>query len=295
VGAASAAAAVVLVLSGGTPGDPSFVQRADPATLRGEGAALRLPGVAFGLAWARWGDIAAMVTKPTGGIGFRVRIVDLTHLRAIGSVDVGARDVCGLTFRGPTLVALAADRPCYWTGARFAILRIDPRAGLVTGIRRIRGLHVAAPTNVAFGDGSVFVARPDGGVDAVDLATGATTTHRPRRAVAKGEDVVPASWLGDHLLAAGSRVMDVRTWRVRVLERGARGIVRAGRDLAAYGPRGVAVYTRRRRFVFRPIADPVFAGVAASGRYLYANGEVVDLSTHRVRPAAADSAFLLPP
>ena len=293
---AAIASAVVLAVSGGTLGEPSLLHRADPATLRYEGAALRLPSAAFGLAWARRGGALAVVAKPTGGVGFRIRIVALRpRLRVVGTVAVGPRDVCGLTFRGATLVALAADRPCYWSGARFTILRIDVRARRIAGVRAVRGLRIAAPPNLAFGDGRAFVARADGGVDAVDLATGVTTTHRPRRALAKGAGVVFASWLGGGLLGVGKRVVDVRTWRVRMLVRGARGVIRAGGGLAAYGAQGVGVYTRRGRLLYRPIASPVSAGVAAWGRYLYAGGEIVDLATHRVQAAALEPVpdFLL--
>jgi hypothetical protein len=293
VGVRNATAIAVLVLSAGTPGQPSFLHRADPATLRFEGVTLRLPGLAFGYAWARRGATLAVVTKPTGGMGFPVRLVALPALEVVGSVAVGTRDVCGLTFRGSTLVALTADQPCYRPGGRFSILRIDVGARRVTSVRDVPGLHVAAPTNLAFGDGRAFVAGADGAVDSVELVSGTTSVHRPRRALAKGADVVPTAWFGGNLLGVGDRVVDVRTWRTRVLEPGARGVVRAGGDLAEYGPRGVAVYTRSGRFLFRPIADPVTAGVTATGGRLYAGGEVVDLASRSVRPAPAGLAFVL--
>jgi len=291
--AAAAGAAALLALSSGALGQPSFVSRVDPATLRGEGAALRLPSWAFGVAWARRGSTVALVVKPTGGTGFPIRILSTSPLRVVRSISVGARDVCGLTFRGPTLVALVSDRLCYRTGGSFAVLRLDVRRGRVVSAVAVPGLHVAYPTNVAFGDGRAFVARAGGGVDVVSLATGATAARVPRRVLAKGADIVPAHWLGRHRLALAARVVDVRTWRSRVLEPGARGVVAAGGDLVAYGPRGVAVYTRGGRPLFRPVTAGAVWNVETFGRYVYAGSTVVDVRTRRVSTGSPAAATLV--
>lgn len=282
MGAAAAGAVALLALSGGTLGRASVLNRVDPATLSREGPAVRLPGWAFGVAWARRRSTVALVVKPTGGIGFPIRVVSGAPLRVTRSIPVGARDVCGLTFRGPDLVALASDRLCYRAGGSFALLRIDLRRGRVARTVPVPGLHVADPTNVAFGDGSAFVAHAGGGVDVVNLASGAVTAHFPRRTLAKGAGIVPTHWLGRHLLALGASVVDVRTWRSRVLEPGARGVVAAGGELVAYGPRGVAVYSCGGRLLFRPITREALWNVQAFGRYAYAGSAVIDVRSRRV-------------
>lgn len=293
VEAAAAGVAALLALSGGTLGRASVVSRVDPATLRGEGAAVRLPSWAFGVAWARRGSTVALVVKPTGGTGFPIRVLSTPPLRVVRSVSVGARDVCGLTFRGPTLVALVSDRLCYRTGGSFAVVRLDVRRGRVVSTVAVPGLHVAYPTNVAFGDGRAYVAHAGGGVDVVNLATGAVAARFPRRVLAKGAGIVPAHWLGRHQLALGAKVVDVRTWRSRVLEPGAHGVVAAGSDLVAYGPRGVAVYTRGGRLVFRPVAAETVWNVEAFGRYVYAGSTVIDTRARRVSTGSPAAATLV--
>jgi len=293
VEAAAAGVAALLVLSGGTLGHASVLNRVDPATLRREGAAVRLPGWAFGVAWARRGSTVALVVKPTGGIGFPIRVVSATRVRVVRTIPVGARDVCGLTFRGPTLVALVSDRLCYHTGGSFAVLRIDVPSGRVASTVPVPALHVAYPTNVAFGDGRAFVAHPGGGVDVVNLATGGVRARFPRRMLAKGEGIVPAHWLGRHLLALGANVVDVRTWRSRVLEPGSRGVVAAGGELVAYGPRGVAVYSRGGRRLFRPITRHAVWNVQAFGRDVYAGSEVIDVRSRGVSTGSPRAELLV--
>src|SRR5262249_21641889 len=153
----------------------------------------------------------------------------------------------GLTFRGPQVVALVADRPCYWRGGRFAVWRIDPARGRVLGTTPVPAIHQVLPTNLAFGDGRAFVAHPGGGVDSISLATGRT----PGRTLQKGAGIVRASWLGGRLLALGRVVVDVRTWRTVLVAPDAVSVVSDGGELVAYGPNGAALYTRGGRLVGR--------------------------------------------
>ena len=296
VGPAVATTGALLALAGGTLGHGAELRRVNPVTLHAEGRALGLPGDAFGLAWARNASLLAIVPKPTGGFGFPVRLIRTADLRPTALVPVGRRDVCGLTFVARTLFALASDRLCYWPGGSFSILRIDVAQRRVASVTAVPGLRLAAPTNLAFGDGRAFVAQAGGGVQAVDLRTGAVTRHEPRRALAKGEGIVWTRWLGDHLLGAGPRIVDVRTWRSRTPEPGATGIVPAGRDVAVYGSRGVAIYTRSGRFRVRVTTAPTFAGVAAAAGRLYVGAATVfDLRTKRFLPAAGTFDLLLAP
>jgi hypothetical protein len=296
MGIAAGAASLVLALNLGGNGQGATLQRVDPATLVNHGARLHLPNAMLGFAWARRGEIAAVVVKP-GATGQPIRIVDVRTLRVRRVLDVGGRDVCGLTYDRAALVALAADRPCYWHGAHFEVLRFAAR-----GMRAIPvpGLDTAWPTNLAFGDGHAFVAYAGGGVSVVDLRTGATTSHRPRRTLAKGEGLVPTRWLGGHLLGVGPAIVDVRTWRKRVIA-GATGIAPAGTSLVAYGPHGATVYTRAGRRLFHLLGDESLDNVHVVGPFLYADvGEgldVVDLRTHvdeRVVPHAFPWVILAP-
>jgi hypothetical protein len=292
VTAATLGAAALLALTGGEVDHASRLHAVDPATLRPVGPSLRLPSWAFGLAWARSGPLLAIVVKP-GGTGNPIRVVDTRRMRVRATIAVGAGDVAGLTFRGRMLVALAAaDQPAYGRNGRFSIVRVDLARRRVTSVKAVPGLRSVFPTNLAFGDGFAFVARAGGGVDAVDLGTGTVTRHVPRRSLAKGEGVVPTRWLGRHQLGVGPRVVDVRTWRSRLLEPGARGVAPAGESLAVYGPHGVALYTRAGRLRFRALGGVAVDVVHVRGRYLYAaepgTADVVDLRTRREIRAAAD-------
>src|SRR5262249_27594302 len=160
-------------------------------TLRPVGAQLRLPGAPLGYAWARRGNTLAVVVKPvaTGG---PIRLVDLRSMRVTRIVPVGDRDVCGLAYDGPTLVALTAGQPCYWKGGHFSVMRF----GATTTVTQVAKLDTVWPTNLAFGAGHAYVSYIGGVVDSVDLRTGAVVTHRPRRMLAKGEGLVFTRWLG---------------------------------------------------------------------------------------------------
>ena len=298
MGSSALLATTLLALQLGGPGQHSTLARVAPRSLATDGAPATLPSAMLGYAWARRGRTLALVVKPAD-TGQPIRIVDVRSLRTMRTIAVGDRDVCGLTFDGPLLVALVADRPCYWKGGTFSVLRIDPSGRRPRATVAVAGIHTAWPTNLTFGDGQAFVAHAGGGVDAIDLRTGAVTPHRPRRMLAKGEGIVPARWLGGHLLGLGPRIVDVRTWRERVPLPRARGIAPAGTDLVAYGPGGATVLTRAGRVRFRVLAGEQVGDVRAVGSVLYANvgwsTEVVDLRTRTTRDAGKGAWLLLAP
>lgn len=275
---AALATAFLLALDLGGTGHGATLRRLDPTTLRTR-TALHLPNAMLGFAWARRGATAAVVVKPVA-TGQPIRLVDTRTLRVQRVLAVGDRDVCGLAYDGATLVALAADRPCYWNGGHFEVLRFAEHGMRVVPVP---GLHTAWPTNLAFGDGHAFVTYPGGSVSAIDLRTGATIVHRPRRTLAKGEGLVPTRWLGGHLLGVGRAIVDVRTWRKRVIA-DATGMAPAGEHLVAYGPHGATVYTRQRRRLFHVLDNESVDNVHVVGRFLYADVglglDVVDLRTH---------------
>jgi hypothetical protein len=284
---ASAAAALVLAVSG----SPARLQGLDPSTLAPRGPSLQVAEPAFGLVWARSPDgMLALVAKRNES-GERIELVS-PALRRVRVAPMLGLDVCGLTWRGrSTIVALVASRPCYWPSAVLGLKTIDARTGRIVRERAV-GLEGGAPApNVAFGGGRAFAARAVGLIAAIDLATARLTGHRPRRSLQKGEELVYPHWLGDGLLSVRGRVVDVRTWRARVVDPGAHGIVRAGDRLLAYGPRGVAVYTRSGTRLYRPVTNPVTV-VRVHGRYAYASTPlgtaIVDLRAQRVVATAGD-------
>lgn len=282
----SVATALIALSLGAGPGAPATLAHLAPTSLHVTGAAVPVPSWSLGYAWARSGSTLALVVKPVA-TGQPVRIVDARTLRTRRVVQVGDRDVCGLTYRGATLVALTANQPCYWPGGTFSILRIDPARGTITGELPVPALHTAFPTNLAFGDGKAFVSHAGGGFDVVDLATGAVTARHPRRTLAKGEGIVPTRWLGSHLLGAGALAVDVRTWHARRLGVTARALAPAGDDIAAYGPNGVSLYTRDGRLLSRLDHGVSVNDVHVLGHTLFASidesTDVVDLRTHHVR------------
>jgi hypothetical protein len=289
VTAATLGASALLALTGGALGQASQLRVLDPASLRPIGGSVRLAGWACGVAWARSGPRIAVVTKPCAGTQ-PVRLVDVPRMRAVGAIDAGRRDVLGMTFRGSTLVALAAD------AGRLSVVRFDIASRRVASMTPVPGLRSAWPTNLAFGDGFAFVTRAGGAVYAIDLLTGAVTRHLSQRTLAKGEGIVPTRWLGRHQLGVGGRTVDVRSWRARIFEPGARGVAPAGDDLAVYGPRGVAMYTRTGRLRFRVLSGVAVDNVHVRGRYLYAGAgptaDVVDLLTRRETRSVAESSLV---
>jgi hypothetical protein len=271
-------ATVLIGLALGTPGGGrSSLQLLQPGTMRTVHA-IRLPSAFLGYAWARRFDTLAVVVKPVA-TGQPIRILDARTMRVRRTIAVGDRDVCGLTFRGRTLLALAADRPCYWDGGHFSVLRIV--GGRIVRVEPVAGLSTAAPTNLAFGDGNAYVSRPGGAIEAVSLRTGALAVHRPARALAKGGRISWTTWLGRHRLGVGGNVVDVRTWREHPLAPGVTRIAGSGGVLVGFGGRGaIVVRGSSRRHV---LGDEPISEAWVSGGLLYAAvgaaTDVVDLRT----------------
>jgi hypothetical protein len=292
-----ATVAAVLSLALGGFSTPATLRSLDPATLQPSGPALRLPGAPLGYAWARHGGTLAVVVKPVG-TGQPVRLVDLRRGRVTRVLPVGDRDVCGLTYDGSTLVALAADQPCYWKGGHFSVLRF----GRTTTVTPVSALDTVWPTNLAFGGGRAYVSYAGGVVDAVDLHTGAVTAHRPTRMLAKGEGLVFTRWLGRGLLGVGGSTVDTLTWRKRVADPRAIGVAAGGSLLADYGHDGVTIRTRAGRLVRRLIAGEDVSDVHLVGKLMYAQvGSAIDVveiasgRTLRVVPVADGPWALLAP
>jgi hypothetical protein len=286
------ATGLIALLGSAAPGGNSTLEHVAPATLEARAGSVRLPDSSLGSAWARQGSTLAFVVKPVA-TGQPIRIADVDTLRTRKVVPVGDRDVCGLTFDHGDLIALTADRPCYWKGGHFNVIRYDSRRWRVRQRLPLPTIRTVFPTNLAFGDGKAFVARAGAGLDAIDLRTGIVTRHHPRRSLAKGEGIVWTRWLGAHLVATGAAVVDTRTWRSRILDPTARGVAPAGGNLVAYGPRGAKVFTRSGRYRYSVLMDIDLGVVHVAGRYLYAAegssilAHVVDLRTRRETPTGA--------
>ena len=278
-------------------GAPSLLERLTPGTLQPETKPALLPNSRFGYAYARREGTIALVVKPVA-TGQPIRILDASTLRVRHVISVGDRDVCGLTFRATTLVALAGNHlPCGTPGESYSLLRIDTARGRIRGIVSLRRLGSVFPTNLAFGDGFAFVTRPGGDVDSINLKTASVVSHRPRRSLAKGDEIVEAHWLGRDLLAAGSTVVNVRTWQRRALAAGAAGVTAGRDDVVVYGADGIVDYTTsfHRRYSARAEDDVLQAWI--SGRTLYAQVgswiDVIDLAGGKlVRTVDDPSPFL---
>ncbi len=269
------------------------LQRVAPRTLRPEGPKLRLgrQGGSGARQWARRGRTLAIEVTTAAMRSRPIMIVDTATMRAVRSVPVGRRDVCGLTFDGPTLVALTAVPWCHSGGnpagqTHFVLLRIDVVRGRVERVVQVGALEtIRYSVNVAFGAGRAFVARPGGGVDTIDLRSGAVRSHRPRRALSKLPDAIYTRWLGGNLLGVGGRIVDVRTWRARQLTADAQQVTAGGTYLAAFGDDGAFVFTRAGRLQFRLFPGEIMRDAHVVGSYLYVDAdtdtEVIDLRTRR--------------
>lgn len=271
-------ATVLIGLALGTPaGGRSSLQLLAPGTMRTVHA-IRLPSAFLGYAWARRLGTLAVVVKPVS-TGQPIRLVDAQAMRVRRTIQVGDRDVCGLTFRGRTLLALAADRPCYWNGGHFSVLRIA--GGRVVRVEPVAGLSTVAPTNLAFGDGNAYLVQPGGTIEAVDLRTGALSVHRPARTLAKGGRIVWTTWLGRHRLGVGGNVVDVRTWRERAFASGVTRVTGSGDVLVGFGAHGATV--ARGSLRTHVLGDEPISEAWIAGGLLYAAvgaaTDVVDLRT----------------
>ena len=283
---------LIALLASPAPGEKGKLERVSVATLEPSGSAVTVPDSSLGFSWARRGSTVAFVVKPVA-TGQPIRIVDARTLRSRRVIQVGDRDVCGLAFDRGDLVALVANQPCYWAKGRFSVVRYDTSSWRARATLPVPGVRTVFPTNLAFGDGRAYVARAGAGLDVIDLRTGAAVRRHPRRSLAKGEGIVFTRWLGFHQLAMGVAVVDVRTWRTRILDPTARGVGPAGADLVAYGPHGAAIFTRSGHLRMRLLTNTDVAVARVAGRFLYAAegtsilAHVIDLRTGREASTSA--------
>lgn len=221
-------------------------------------------------------------------------VIDTTSLQVVERYRFLRRDICSVDFDGTTVVALVGCKTVNTTAHTLWRLAPGSRHAIpVPGLQPLRW-----PVSFAVGDGKWFVARKGGAVDVIDLQTGRVTTHHPRRTLQKGEGSVEASWLGDHRLGLNGAVVDVRTWRRRVLALGARKLMAVDGFILSYGANGITVYDDslhlyRRLAAGRPIDD-----LGVSGGIAYAqiglSWDLYDLRTGKyLRTALPDSAWLL--
>ena len=286
---------------------PVTLQHVTPRTLSPEGSTLRLgePGGTEGLQWARRGDTLAVEVYGVPRKSTPIRIVDAGLLRVRRSVSAGQRDICGLGFDGATLVALAAVPWCNnepQVKTTFSVLRINVGSGRVVGDVPVSELKpFAYPVSLAFGDGHAYVARAAGAVDSIDLRTGVVTSRRPRRTLAKGGDAVFARWLGEHRLGLGAQIVDVRTWRSRLVTSDAQRLTAGGPYVVAFGTDGARAFTRTGHLPFLLLRGENISDAHVAGHYLYVNAdtdtEVFDLRTQKrisVVPHANEWTLLAP-
>lgn len=222
-----------------------------PVTLQHRTAALAPVGPKLRVSWQAYqthpltaqNGLLAVQTKDA------VAVVDARTLRLVHRYPLRRGGVCGVGLDGATPVALVGCGSGRST--RFAVVRLGDRNRWLALRRPLAPL--VYPVSFAFGDGRLFIARPGMAVDVVDLLTGAVTSHRPLRTLAKGEGYVRANWLGGDLLALDGTVVEVRAWHPRTLAAHASETVAGGRWLATYGPGGIAVFTRSDLRLYRRV------------------------------------------
>jgi hypothetical protein len=270
---------------------PLTLQRVTPRTLSPEGAKLRLAGPGGGnqgLQYATRGNLLAVEVYGIDRQRTPIRIVDMRRLRVVHSVAFARGDICGLTFDGPTLVALIAvpwcnaapNAPTEFSLARIGFDGTVSRTMTVTGLKPF-----LYPVALTYGDGHAYVARATGSIESIDLQTGILKSHKPLRTLAKATDAVSAQWLGTHLLGVDARAIDVRTWRTRFLAPDAQKLAPGGQNIVAYGDDGAALYTRTGHLLFRLLRGENIRAAHVVGHYLYVDAdtdtEVLDLRTHK--------------
>jgi hypothetical protein len=195
-----------------------------------------------------------------------IEVIDESSLRVTERYVFRHKATCGVAFDGTTVVALTGCLTA--TSKVFTAWRLAPGSRHAVAVSHLRPLMW--PVSFAIGDGTWFIARGDGTVDAVNLETGRVTTHRPRRTLAKGRSAVVASWLGEHRLGLNGTVVDVRTWRKRTLALGAERLDAIDGYVIAHGTNGITVFDDSLHLFRRLAANRVIDRVALSGGIVYA-------------------------
>lgn len=196
-----------------------------------------------------------------------IEVIDGASLRVTQRYTFRHKGTCAVDFDGTAVVALTGCLTAKST--TLTVWRLTP-----TSRRAIRVAHLdplAWPVSFAAGDGTWFVARGNGTVDAIDLETGHVTSHRPRRALAKGpRGYREASWLGEHRLALSGTVVDVRTWRKRTIALGAKRLDAIGGYVIAYGKNGITVFDDSLHLYRRLARGRVIDRIGLADGVLYA-------------------------
>ncbi|HEY3183090.1 MAG TPA: hypothetical protein VGJ77_09660 [Gaiellaceae bacterium] len=256
------------------------------------------------------------------------RVLSVRRLR--GTPVAAARTTTGLAILVAPAAGIGAARLVLFDPARLRVVPLTVRAGrnlppqahpngMTIGKQLLPGLAVDAA------GGRAYVLTGSTGAVEIDLATGRARPHTlARRTVAKALDGprLDARWLGNGLVAltgtidhvqakdntldyqaapAGLTLVDVRTWKARVVDRDATTIVVAGETLLARGyaqrpPTSIRAFdlTGRPRFELTDV-DPN-AWLQAAGDRAYVGNRVLELPSGRLlrRLAPGPRVSLLP-
>ena len=244
------------------PAQPLRLQHFTPVTMRPVGAPLKVD--------YSWFYGYQNVASANGSLVVRlpnaIEVIDGSSLTVTQRYPFRQKDTCAVDFDGTAVVALTGCLTA--TSKSFTLWRLTPasRRGM-----RVSGLEpLSWPVSFAVGDGTWFVARGNGSVDAIDLESGHVTTHRARRTLAKGRGSVDASWLGEHRLGLNGTVVDVRTWRKRTLALGAQRLDAIDGYVIAHGTNGITVFDDSLHLYRRLAAGRVIDRVGLSDGIVYA-------------------------
>jgi hypothetical protein len=245
------------------PAQPLRLQHFTPLTLKPVGAQVKLEYSWF---YGHQNYAAA-----NGSIVVRlpnaIEVIDGSSLEVTQRYAFEHRGTCAVDFDGSTVVALTG---CLTASSKhFTIWRLTPTSRRAIPVSHLDPL--AWPVSFAVGDGKWVVARAGNVVDAIDLRTGRTASHRPRRTLAKGaRGYREASWLGAHHLAQNGTVVDVRTWRKRTIAPGAQRLDAMDGYVIAHGTNGITVFDSSLHLYRRLAAGRVIDRVGLSGGIVYA-------------------------
>jgi prepilin-type processing-associated H-X9-DG protein len=217
------------------PGQPLRLQHFAPLSMRPVDAPLKID-------YSQWYTGYSNFSFADGNVVVRVpdaiEVIDGASLRVTRRYAFRHKGTCAVDSDGGTAVALTGCLTA--RSSAFTVWRLTPTSRRAIAVSSLRPL--AWPVTFAVGDGTWFIARGDGSVDAVDLQTGRVTTHRPLRTLAKGRGYRDAVWLGDHRLGLNGTVVDVGTWRKRTLAAGAARLQAIDGYVIASGTNGITVF-----------------------------------------------------
>lgn len=225
----------------------------------------------------------------------QIQVIDTGTLHVTRTYSFRSKASCAVGLDGETVVVLYGCRRA--RSKHFTVWLIG------SGSRRaipVRGLApLTYPVSAAVGDGHWFIARGNGEVDVIDLRTGKVVRHSPVRSLAKaGVPYTQATWLGEHRLGLNGSVVDVRTWKRRVLAAHAQNLTAAEGWVFAYGTDGITVFDDDLRLYRRLAVGKVVDNAMIHGGVLYAQiglvWELYDVrSGAHIDTVLPDSAWLL--